>query len=172
MWKPTKRTMIVCFVTAVAGILLHFLYTAFPGYATAFFSPVSESIWEHLKIIFWPYLLASLFLTRGGGKSCRAPWMLSLLLLCGVMLLAGYLYHVVAGGAPGPFNILLYLVLMAAGFLLPGLLWKVSAARWIDVIFWLAALLGAAILLFTFLPPGGALFSDLSWAGAWNVIPY
>lgn len=39
------------------SFLLHFLYDIFPNFLTSIFSPVNESIWEHMKIIFTAYLL-------------------------------------------------------------------------------------------------------------------
>lgn len=50
--------------TAAAGSLLHFLYE-YSGQNTlaAFLSPVNESTWEHLKLVFFPYLTV-LFVER------------------------------------------------------------------------------------------------------------
>ena len=39
---------------------LHFLYDKFPNFITSIFSPVNESIWEHMKIIYTCILLSSL----------------------------------------------------------------------------------------------------------------
>lgn len=36
---------------------LHFLYDKFPNFITSIFSPVNESIWEHMKILFTSILL-------------------------------------------------------------------------------------------------------------------
>lgn len=48
-------------VTAAVGFLAHFLYD-FSGKnpITALITPVNESVWEHLKLLFFPYLLTSL----------------------------------------------------------------------------------------------------------------
>lgn len=47
--------------TIIAGTLLHFIY-AWSHYSSiiALFSPVNESTWEHLKMIFYPYLIYSI----------------------------------------------------------------------------------------------------------------
>jgi hypothetical protein len=37
---------------------LHFLYDKFPSFVTSIISPVNESIWEHMKILFGSILLA------------------------------------------------------------------------------------------------------------------
>lgn len=39
---------------------LHFLYEKFPNFITSIFSPVNESIWEHMKIIFGSIILSGL----------------------------------------------------------------------------------------------------------------
>ena len=46
-------------VVAMLGLsgLLHFLYVWLPCNLIAFFSPVSESVWEHVKIVFYPFLI-------------------------------------------------------------------------------------------------------------------
>ena len=56
-----KKQLLLAFVLAVlAGAGLHFVYGLCPNGVTALFSPVNESIWEHTKILFWPYLAAHL----------------------------------------------------------------------------------------------------------------
>lgn len=51
----------------VAGSALHFAYSWLGGWpAAALFAAVNESVWEHLKIAFWPALLwAAVQLRRG-----------------------------------------------------------------------------------------------------------
>ena len=48
--------------TAVLGTLLHFLYE-WSGELplTALFSPVNESVWEHLKLLYFPFVLYTLW---------------------------------------------------------------------------------------------------------------
>lgn len=49
-----KKTLkIIGVIVAVATCFpLHFLYDKFPNFLTSIFSPVNESIWEHMKILF------------------------------------------------------------------------------------------------------------------------
>lgn len=42
------------------SFLWHFIYDWFPSFFTAIFFPVNESIWEHMKIIFYVILIGSL----------------------------------------------------------------------------------------------------------------
>ena len=159
MRKLPKKLLTAFVVTTLAGACLHFLYVLLPNPVTALLAPVNESLWEHLKIFFWPYLAAALLLTRGGERGCRAPWMLSALLLCVVMLCAGYFYHIILGGA--------------AGFLLPGVFCHVGERTGVrDIILLLTVTMAGAIAIFTFLPPDHILFTDLSGVNTWATIPY
>lgn len=54
-----KRYLIAFLVAAAAGSALHFFYEVLPNPLTALISPVNESVWEHLKLLFWPTLCAA-----------------------------------------------------------------------------------------------------------------
>ena len=51
-------------LAAAAGTGLHFLYPLLPIPLVALFAPVSESVWEHLKLLYWPFLVAAAALAR------------------------------------------------------------------------------------------------------------
>lgn len=164
------RLIFAFIVTTLAGACLHFLHALLPNVITAVFSPINESIWEHLKIIYWPFLAAMLLVTGKAGKDNRGSWMFSLLVISVAMLAVGYVYHISLGGNSVAFDIGLYVILMAIGFWLPGKL-KDSAGRSTPVLF-LVVLLGFTIVLFTFLPPDHILFADLTQVHTWYTIPY
>ena len=173
MSKPSKGLLWALAAATLAGACLHFLYALWPNPVTAVLAPVNESLWEHGKILFWPYLTAMLVLTRNGPPGCRTPWLLTAPLLVGAMLGAGWLYHFTLGGEAMAVDIGLYVVLMAAGFLLPEALSAAAERPLLGVLGVLAVLaLGAALVLFTFLPPDCPLFLDLSGVNTWSTIPY
>ena len=60
LWKYIeKKDMPYIIAVAVLGTLNHFLYELSGGAAIfALFCPVNESTWEHLKLLFFPYLFA------------------------------------------------------------------------------------------------------------------
>lgn len=157
-----KKQLILAFVlTVLAGSGLHFVYGLCPNGVTALFSPVNESIWEHGKILFWPYLAAAVWLTWGRPTGL-CPWLLVGVGICLLMFGIGYLIHVVLGWESLAADLVLYVALLALGFWLPtrisgpfsGLRWRLPAL--------LAAVLVLAMVWFTFHPPQGALFADLS----------
>lgn len=166
-----KRQLIVTWLAAVlAGGVLHFLYKWWPNAFTALFSPVNESLWEHVKLVFWPYLGAALLLNRERPGGVR-PWLLVLPLLCALMLLLGWVYHVMLGGEAMWVDIVIYMLVMALGFWLPtrfsgpfqGVKWMVPILAVI--------ILGLLIGWFTLYPPEGLLFRDLAAVGSWLPLP-
>ena len=169
----TRRILTAFLLSLLAGVLLHFAYDFFPNLFTAVLSPVRESLWEHVKLIYWPYLAAMLILTRGGEKGSRAPWLMSLLVVCVTMLAVSYCYHFFFGGESVAFDIGLYAVMMGAGFLLPRLFAGLAGKGWWSEGLWvMVALFGGTILLFSFLPPEIPLFTDLSAKRTWMSIPF
>ncbi len=50
-----RKWWTVCFLSILAGSALHFLYDLWPNPLTAVFAPVNESVWEHLKLLYWPF---------------------------------------------------------------------------------------------------------------------
>lgn len=165
MEKTTRKWMICCLAAAALGVLLHFLFTWFPSPVLALISPVRESIWEHVKILYFPLLAAAVFLNRGGNGTGRAPWLLSLIVACAVMLGTSYVYHIIFRGEAGIVDLILYLSMLALGFLLPRTLWPLCGQPGVEKTAWaLTALLGALIVWFTFFPPDTVLFADLSGA--------
>ena len=164
----SKVLLIAFVVTTLAGACLHFLYDFLPSPVTALIAPVNESIWEHLKLVYWPYLAAMWIVTRKAEKGSRGGWLLTLLIISVAMLAAGYVYYILLGRNARAFGLSLYVILMALGFWLPG---RLGAFGKNKIVPFLVILLGAMILLFTFLPPDNILFADLTTVHTWYTIP-
>ena len=162
--EKSTRKLILCYLAAAAlSVLLHFLFTWFPNPVTALLSPVRESIWEHVKLIYFPLLAASLYMGRGGNGLGRAPWLLSLIVACAVTLCVGYVYYIILRGEAVLVDLILCCLALALGFLLPQTLWPLCGRPVVEKAAWaLTILLGALIVWFTFFPPDTALFADLT----------
>ena len=62
--KHLKRyTIIGIFFVLITGTLAHFLYDwTDNNHIVGFFTPINESIWEHMKLLFFPMLIYSLIM--------------------------------------------------------------------------------------------------------------
>lgn len=161
MSRLNKSTLLFFAVATLLGSCLHFVHALFPNPVTALFSPVNESLWEHLKLLYWPCLVSALLLCRREPERF-ASRALALVLLCAAMLVVGYVYHVALGGESLFFDVALYVLLMAAFFVLPCIWAPIQAPALRFVALLALVLLGAAILFWSFRPPVGILFTDLS----------
>ena len=77
MSRLSKAALITFVVATLAGSCLHFLYALWPNGLTALLAPVNESLWEHVKILYWPSAGA-----QGAGEPGR-PRLLPAPLGCG-----------------------------------------------------------------------------------------
>lgn len=104
--------------TAVTGTLLHFLFEWTGGNrVAALFSAVNESIWEHLKLLFYPCILFAVAEYFAWGRGERSFWCIKLLgILSGLVLIpvVYYTYTGILGVNADWFNITLFF--LAAGF--------------------------------------------------------
>ena len=114
-------------ICAALGTLWHFLYDWFPCALTALLCPVSESVWEHLKLLYFPPLICAVFLSLRAPGPQRRFWSGVLAgVLLSAALLPGSFYTLTAGfGLPaGPaLDIPLYYICLAALWLIA---WKLN----------------------------------------------
>ena len=130
----------------IAGTLLHGLFDLWPSILTEFVAPVNESIWEHVKIVFWPLLVG---LTMLYDKGKWGGVLLAVLLCCGLMLVFGWVCHI------------------ALGCLLPD--WLKVPEGWTGWLVCASVLLVGLLVTFTIMPPDLRLFHDASLVDAWVV---
>ena len=87
-------------ICAVLGTLWHFLYDWFPCALTALLCPVNESVWEHLKLLYFPPLACAVFLSLRVRCPQRSFWSGVLAgVLLSAALLTGSFYTLTAGFA-------------------------------------------------------------------------
>lgn len=158
IWKQTAGLL----VALVLGTFLHSLFDLWPSILTEFIAPVSESIWEHVKIVYWPLLVV---LPLVYGKEKRSEVMAAPIMSSILMLALAWIYHICLGGEALVMDLVIFAVVMALGFLLPAAVTLPKNSRSIlagITIFWVAL-----ILAFTITPPSGMLFRDASLVDAW-----
>ena len=152
--------------TAVAGTLLHFLFDWTGGSpAAALFSAVNESIWEHLKLLFYPMVIFALTEYFLWGKETESFWWIKLIgVLFGLVLIPVVYdtYTGILGVNADWFNIAIFFLAAGAVYWLETKLFQrdfvCSLNHGIAVLLLVA--LAALFTVFTFLPPGIPFFQD------------
>ncbi len=157
-----RRWVIAWLLTSLTGTLLHFLHDCWPNALTALVAPVNESVWEHLKLLFWPYLTAAWLLVRRESEPWRA-WAGHLAALLGMpMLLLGSYYALLSGFdyTAGWLNISLYYLILGLGFALARHVGRShTAARWAPWLLLAVCIFALLLTLFTFAAPALPVFT-------------
>ena len=171
MTKKLKKWEIIGFIfVAVLGSIGHFLYewTGQNALIGKFFA-VNESTWEHLKLLFFPYVVYTIIEWFGIGRNYRGFLFSKLLgVLAGMVFIvvAFYTYTGVIGYSIDFLNILLFVIGVALSFFVSYKL-LVSNMRITLKIPSLAAfiIIGVLFVIFTTNPPRINLFKDPTTGG-------
>ena len=152
-------------LTAVLGTGLHFLFDLTGrSLAAALVSAVNESIWEHMKLLFYPMLAFSAFQYAQWGKYREDFWQVKLRgTLLGLILIPVlyYSYTGILGVSADWFNITIFFIAAGVTYCTETRLFtqnRTYHAQWPAV----AAFVLIALLftLLTFRPPHIPLFRD------------
>ena len=156
-----RKWGLVFTLAVLGGAALHFLYDVWPNPLTAVLAPVNESVWEHLKLLYWPFLAAAFVLARGADDA-RGRWcgLLVGLLAAPLLLLVAYYPLRYGFGVHGLWlDLLLYVLAMGAGAFLAYRLQHRALPGWLCGPLVIAAgIYGAALALFSFAPPDLPIF--------------
>ena len=163
--------------TSIAGTLLHFAWQSFGNPAIlAPFVPVNESIWEHLKLLYWPTVFYSTVQLFRVGLDPHLLWARCCGLVCGLLatVIFYYTYTGVIGRGFLTVDILLFYL---SAFLTYGLSHALYARfpipeGWeVQLFSGLILLIGLAMLFWTWAPPHIQLFRDPISGGFGIVAP-
>ena len=149
-------------LAAAAGTGLHFLYPLLPIPLVALFAPVSESVWEHLKLLYWPFLVAAAALARQERHRLRAwsGFLASLLLQPLVLTAVYYLLHAGFGVDILWVEIGLYYAVLAAGFRAARAIAAGGRAEpGLGLLIVLAAIYGVCLMVFSLAAPALPIFT-------------
>lgn len=154
--------LLIIFCTA-AGVLMHFAFDwSANSRIVALFAPVNESIWEHEKLLFFPFVTGAYFLAaRKNIVSGSFPCLLSV--LSGLIFIpcAYYTYTGALGLQADWFNIVIFILGVLISCLSYARLLQASLPAYLSPVGeFLLLLLLALFLLFTFVPPRLPLFED------------
>lgn len=155
------------FVILVIAGPLHFAYEwSGENFFVSLVAPVNESIWEHLKMVYWPTLIWWLMgyaLFRKGKKLSGIRWFqaMSVSIILGILLIV--LWYYLWSGAMGieatwvNFSSMVSVVI---GQLLAVHVYRVAKPRWIYAVPGVLIVLSLAFFFgyFTYYPPSLPLF--------------
>ncbi len=152
--------------TSVLGTFLHFLFDLTGGNViAALFSAVNESIWEHMKLLFYPMLVFALIAYRVWGKDTPNFWCVKLRgTLLGLILIPVlfYTYSGILGVTADWFNITIFFIAAGAAYYLEtrAFLQNKPCRLGNRVSLFIFLLIAGLFTVFTFLPPQIPFFRD------------
>ena len=164
MDRSVSRWQLAGFLfTDLAGTGLHFLFDLTGGNVIAgLFSAVNESIWEHMKLLYFPALLFSLWEYRLWGRETRCFWTIKALGLGLGLVLIPVLFYTYTGALgvfADWFNVTIFFLAAGAMYYLQARLFSQGLGckgyGWV-----LFVLVGALFVAFTFWTPRLPLFRD------------
>lgn len=167
MQKKLFRLTLAGFVfVSIIGSISHFVFK-WSGYnpAVGLFFPVNESTWEHLKLLFFPYLIWAIleyYLTKKENGIFISKLIGS---LCGMaaIIIFFYTYTGVLGKSIEIVNILSFFIGVGTAFLIDYYLiksQKFSNKKLDTIATAIFIAIGAVFLIFTVAPPFIPLFKD------------
>ena len=151
-------------IACALGTVAHFLYVWFPSALLGLFVPVNESVWEHLKLLFWPTILTATGMAQGSTHPQRF-WgaVLSMVLVTPVgMLGVYYLLRAGFGLSSLTLDLLLYYGTMTVQF------WGIARLRTrplehrTGILVMLAGLYAICLMALTLAPPQLPIFMSAS----------
>ncbi len=153
-------------IVGVFGTLLHFLYDWTDGNRiVGLFSAVNESIWEHMKLLFFPMIIFAAIESFYFGNDYDNFWCSKLFgILIGLITIPilYYSYTGVLGASADWFNILIFFISAALTFYIET---KIISSSFVcplspAVSKIILTIIGILFIVFTFIPPQIPLFED------------
>jgi len=162
-------------VISIVGSVLHFAFEWSGSWPPmGIIAAVNESVWEHLKIAFWPALFYALFeypFFRSFAKNFVIAKAAGIYVMPVAIVVLFYSYTAIIGGDILIVDILIFVVAVALGQLTSyKLLTMGRLPPWLDKLgLLMVILLAAALGVFTFYPPQLPVFRD-SLTGAYGIL--
>ncbi len=151
-----KLTLIGVLVVSALGTLFHFLYDWMP----IFLFPKNESIFEHMKLILFPFLLyfiGCMFFFKGDKMALFSSFVSAILTSILVVIVSYYTYSGFIGKNIDWVNILIYFISIGVGFV--WIYQKKTLVSFSNSVIFLLMLL-ILVGVFSFYPPNLSFFKD------------
>lgn len=164
MNKLLRYELIGIVFTIVLGTILHFTYelsgnNPFVG----IFSAVNESTWEHLKLLFFPYVIYSIIEYFYIGKEYENFLTAKVIgLICGIVFIPTifYLYVEIIGNHNVIVDILIFIFGVIIAYAISYDLLKEGKINVNIICFMILIIMSTCFIFFSFYPPQGKLFVD------------
>lgn len=164
--KHLKRyTIIGMIFVLVTGTLAHFLYDwTGDNYIVGLFTPINESIWEHMKLLFFPMLLyAIIMILKFRLKYSCITSALCFGILTGAFLipLFYYVYTSILGKNIFILDVSTFILSIVIAFLLSyRLTLSCKLEEYTPLLCIMVCILSICFLVFTYHPPDITIFQD------------
>lgn len=166
MSKNKRKFIFSTIFILVLGILFHFIYDFFnQSSIVGVIGAVNESAWEHLKLLFWPFLfvrLGAYFINKSHSNNFFTVTLISILV--GMLLIVSlfYTYSGIIGKNNLVVDIIIFVIAVAVSNYLYFKMIKSSLHNDKINIISLITLIGLMLIFvfFTFDPPKIPLFKD------------
>lgn len=164
--KLVKIEILGFIISCIIGTLLHFLYNwSGESKLVALFAPINESPWEHMKMLFFPFLAFTIFITiKLRQDKFNTLYSNYTAIVIGMIVTLCYFYTLngMLGGNNEWVNLSSYFVGMAFAFIVSYFLINNSVGNGYPNTFGGIMLVVTCLVffLFTFKPPLIPLFQD------------
>lgn len=167
--KLLKVQIIVILFCLILGTLLHFIYEwSGENLFVGSFSAVNESVWEHLKLAFYPMLIAAIieyFFVKNIANNYVEAKTIGIFTAISFIVVAFFTYSGIIGTSIIAIDILLFIISIILGEYVAYKLMKRNdestvATTSLSII--ILAFLLLCFVIFTYLPPEVNLFRDVT----------
>jgi hypothetical protein len=166
MKNDLKRAFIIgALAVAILGTLCHFVYDwTGQNRLVGLFVPVNESTWEHMKLLFFPMLLATWILTlrlREEYPTVLSGMLAGTLIGTAMIPVLFYTYTGILGFHISAVDIAIFYICLVLGFWTAYRLTSSGKVQdWLGLCVCLTLAMAAAFLLFTFHPLSLGIFAE------------
>jgi len=175
--KILQWEIIGIFFIIIVGTLFHFLFEWFFSWPPiGAIAAVNESVWEHLKLPFWPLIIFSLIeyrFIKGKANNIIIGKNIAAIISVSTILIVFYTYTAVLGVEILIIDILSFFIGVIIGqFICYKIMSLSEFPKSINIISWIIIVgFGILLILFTYLPPHLPIFQD-SESGLYGILNY
>ena len=150
--------------TILLGTILHFTYKwSGDNQVVALFSPMNESIWEHLKMLFFPYMLYAIleyvYIGRNYPNFITAK---CFGVICGLVLIPFVctIYMSILGTSIVVVDIILFILAIVLSYVISYYIMMKKTLKANSICIVVTIVITVVFFLFTLYPPNSSLFYD------------